>query len=341
MTSGFNPERAVFFMPSGTGPCRFGQYNILHRLILNEIGLPDIPIYAPNQDASLYQDLGIIGKDFTLKAWKGLFAVDLLMKCLHETRPYERSAGESDGLYAEYLGNISKVMNGKNGGPNQFLKQMREDFSNVPKYSGRKPMVGMIGEIFVRQNAFSNEDIIKKVEELGGEVWLAPFEEWIYYINFTAARRAFLQWKRNLLSIEDFKKVLSLIISRSFQKKIDHDFSKQFDGYLKTLKEPTTTELLKKASPYLHHSFEGEAVLSLGKAVDYVALGASGIISAMPFGCMPGTIVSALLKGLRQDTGVPCLSAAYDGAEANCSDLHLEAFMHQVHEYSENKTPYE
>lgn len=73
----------------------------------------------------------------------------------------------------------------------------------------------------------------------------------------------------------------------------------------------------------------------MGKSVDFVKNGASGIISAMPFGCMPGTIVSALLKGLKQDKGIPCLSVAYDGAEATCSDIQLEAFMHQANEYKE------
>ena len=90
---------------------------------------------------------------------------------------------------------------------------------------------------------------------------------------------------------------------------------------------------MKNASPYVHDSFEGEAVLSMGKTIDFVNKGASGIISAIPFGCMPGTIVSALLKGLKQDTGIPCLSVAYDGADANGSDIQLEAFMHQTHEY--------
>ena len=35
MSPEFDPERAVFFMPSGAGPCRFGQYNILQRMVLD------------------------------------------------------------------------------------------------------------------------------------------------------------------------------------------------------------------------------------------------------------------------------------------------------------------
>ena len=34
MEPGFDPDRSAFFMPSGAGPCRFGQYNVFHRLVI-------------------------------------------------------------------------------------------------------------------------------------------------------------------------------------------------------------------------------------------------------------------------------------------------------------------
>ena len=46
----FDPEKSAFFMPSGSGPCRFGQYHRFHRMVLDEIGFKEVPIYAPNQD---------------------------------------------------------------------------------------------------------------------------------------------------------------------------------------------------------------------------------------------------------------------------------------------------
>ncbi len=330
----FNSKKAVFFMPSGAGPCRFGQYNILHRLVLDEIGFPHVPIYSPNQDESFYNELGIVGNDFTKHAWKGIVAIELLMKCLHETRPYEIHKGESDTLYGEYLSKIYMMLQGSNGNLSEILNEIKTSFSKIPKSKGKKPLVGIIGEIFVRHNVFANEDIIKKVEALGGEVWLAPVEEWLYYVNLMAFRKSWIRLRSNLFSKKVTKDMMSTVITRYIQNKIEHEFSKPFKGFLRTLKEPTTVEILKNASPYLDDSFEGEAVLSMGKAIDFVKKGASGIISAMPFGCMPGTIVSALLKGLKQDTGIPCLSIAYDGSEATCSDIQLETFMHQSNEYN-------
>ena len=337
MSGGFDPDRAVFFMPSGAGPCRFGQYNVLHRLVLDEIGLPHVPIYAPNQDESFYSELGMVGKDFSKQAWKGIIAIELLLKCLHETRPYEINQGETDGLYNKYLSEVGKILQNGNGTMPEFLTGVRRSFSEIPKSSEDKPLIGIIGEIFVRHNTFANESIIRKIEALGGRVWLAPVEEWIYYVNLMGLRKSLVRIRNKGLSGKSVKDILSTMITKHVQHKIEDEFSKPFEGFLKTLREPTTKEIIKNALPYLHDSFEGEAILSMGKSVDFVKNGASGIISAMPFGCMPGTIVSALLKGLKQDRGIPCLSVAYDGVEATCSDIQLEAFMHQANEYKGRK----
>lgn len=329
----FDAERSVFFMPSGAGPCRFGQYNVLHRMVLDEIGLYRVPIYAPNQDESFYSELGIVSKDFSTLAWKGIMAIDILNKCLHETRPYEVNRGETDGIYNDYLGKVCKAILSSNGAVPDLFREIRRTFSAIPKDNTPRPLIGIIGEIFVRHNTFANEDIVRKVEELGGEVWLAPIEEWIYYVNLMGLRKSLVRLRNGSLSGSVAMDIFSSAVTRRVQNRIEHEYSHPFEGFLKTLKEPKTSEILKNAAPYLHESFEGEAILSMGKSIDFVRNGASGIISAMPFGCMPGTIVGALLKGLKQNTGIPCLSVAYDGVESTCSGIQLEAFMHQTTEY--------
>ena len=127
--------------------------------------------------------------------------------------------------------------------------------------------------------------------------------------------------------------IINFLLKKFFQKRIEHKFAKHFKGFLKTLKEPETKEILKKASPYIHRSFEGETILSIGKCIDLLEKGASGIINAMPFGCMPGTIVTGILRGVTRDYGIPCISIPYDGTESPTTDIQLEAFMDQTKEY--------
>ncbi|MCL5023807.1 MAG: acyl-CoA dehydratase activase [Nitrospirae bacterium] len=326
LSPGFRPGNSAFFMPSGTGPCRFGQYNVLHRMILDELGYRDVPILSPNQDAHFYKDLGIVGKDFSAHAWRGVIAYELLEKCLHETRPYEKEKGAADVLYLDYLGRLYASLRGADGKTETVLANMRKDFEALARRAERKPVIGIVGEIFVRSHTFSNEDLARKVEALGGEVWRAPVEEWIYYVNLMAVRKALIKKDRSAM--------IEVLLKTFFQKRIEHRFSKYFEGFLRTLREPETKEILKKASPYLHDSFEGEAILSIGKSIDLIRRGASGIINAMPFGCMPGTVVTTLMHGLSRDFEIPCLSMPYDGTESPTLEIQLEAFMNQAAECS-------
>ena len=323
-SSDFRPDESAFFMPSGSGPCRFGQYNVFHRLILDEFGYPDVPIFSPNQDAEFYRDLGIVGKNFTLRSWRGIIAIELLTKCLHETRPYEKEKGSADYLYRGYLEKIYFLLRTNGDKIEDILKAMRRDFENLSIYREKKPLIGIIGEIFVRSNKFSNENLIRKIEALGGEAWLAPVEEWIYYVNFIATQKALLK--------KDWSAIMNTLLKSGFQKKIEHRYSGYFRGFLKTLKEPETKEIVKKASPYLHRSFEGEAILSIGKSIDLIEKGAAGIVNAMPFGCMPGTIVTALMQGIKRDYGIPSINIPFDGTESPTTEIQLEAFMHQAKE---------
>ena len=88
---------------------------------------------------------------------------------------------------------------------------------------------------------------------------------------------------------------------------------------------------MEYSKPYIDPSFDGEAVLSIGKAIDYIKNGLNGIINAIPFTCLPGTVVTAVSKKLCGDYGnIPWLNIAYDGVNDSGSEAKLEAFMYQA-----------
>lgn len=322
----FNHENAAFFMPSGNGPCRFGQYHRFHRFVLDDLGFRHVPIYAPNQDETLYNDLGIMGSQFARLAWQGIVAVDLLMKKLLETRPYEREKGRTDRIYAESLSRICEAIQ-KGTDLKKALRESLRAFDRIEvDEPGTKPLIGIVGEIYVRLNRFSNEDVIRKIEQFGGEAWMAPMTEWILYVNNISKRRS--------LRKKSFSNLLKVLLTDYYQKKDEHHLERIFKGHLRNFGEPKTKAILKKAKPYLDSSFEGEAILSIGKSIDFAKRGASGVVNIMPFTCMPGTIVSALLKRYREENNnIPILNMAYDGQEQTNTLTRLEAFMHQAKDF--------
>ncbi len=270
------------------------------------------------------------GSDFTRLGWQGIVATDVLEKKLRETRPYEKNKGETDRVYQRSIQEVSETIASR-GDLIEIMHKACRAFKAVPvENPGSKPVIGMVGEIYTRANKFSNENVVLEVEALGGEAWMPPIAEWILYTNHTSIWRA--------MRLRKFRNLLELLLTHRVQTKLEHELENTFKGELRNDREPSIRTTLKRAHPYLHPSFEGEAILSLGKAKDYWLKGACGLINIMPFTCMPGTIVNALLKRFREDhQNIPFLNLSYDGQEQTNTRTRLEAFMYQVQQVQDRK----
>ena len=93
------------------------------------------------------------------------------------------------------------------------------------------------------------------------------------------------------------------------------------------------------AKRYIPLDYEGEAILTVGKAMEMAQNGACGIVNAMPFNCMPGTVVSSLSDTISADLGdIPWLNISYEGLRDSGEDTRLEAFADQVSSFSRRRT---
>jgi predicted CoA-substrate-specific enzyme activase len=327
---GFDPDKSAFFMPSGKGPCRFGQYNRYHRQVLDQLGLEKVEILSPMQDESLHNDVRSLDRNFVLMSWRGVFAVDMLQKALWETRPYEKQKGRTDRVYQAALERLTLAIE-KREDLVPVLSKAYEDFMAIGITGRTRPVIGIVGEIYIRSNRFSNENVVRQIEKLGGEAWVAPISEWLLYVNATAKTSARMNGS--------WKALFKAYLTGHVQHKDEKRFLGSFNGTLRSLHEPSIEQTLRAARPYIHHSFEGEAVLSVGKAIDYINRGVSGIVNVMPFTCMPGTIATAVLKRVREDfNNIPLLNIAYEGQGDTQTLTRLEAFMHQAMAYKQPKT---
>jgi len=323
---GFDPKRTAFFMPTASGPCRFGQYSRMHRIILDDLGFTDVPLITPSSKES-YSQLGELSKNFERLAWKGLVATDILEKLARETRPYEVRKGETTKAYWECMKVLEDGIERGEKEVERALLEIRDRFAAIEvDRTERKPVVGVVGEIFLRSNSFSNDQVVEKIEALGGEAWVAPIAEWVFYTNH--------RYLEDMWADKKVRKFLVGYFKDRIQKRDEHRFLNLFSGRLSNIHEPETKKLLAHASPYMHFSFGGEAILSVGKAIDYIYEGLSGIVNVMPFTCMPGTVVSAISRRVRDDfDNIPWINMAYDGSEDASAFTRLEAFMHQVKQY--------
>lgn len=328
----FDPSRSAFFVPTTTGSCRFGQYNVLQREILDQHGLDAVEFLSPSATNS-YQGLGENPTRLRLLIWQGLVAVDLLQKLLHEYRPYELHPGQTDQVYQQCLERIVSAIRA-NGGKKLIaaMQWIAEQFAALPvDRHQRRPIIGMVGEIYLRFNAYTNQEVIRKVEAAGGEVVLASMMEWIYFTNW--------DYKNLTQTFGMYKDFIVTFLTDVYQQRQEHKLLKPVAHLLTYPHESPIARLMNNIRPYYDPALNSEAVLSMGKAIDFARHGISGIINVMPFSCMPGIITAGMAPRLRADLDtIPWLDIVYDSQGGTNITTRMEAFMYQAVQYQRRRT---
>jgi predicted CoA-substrate-specific enzyme activase len=323
-----DPGKVAFFMPAAAGPCRFGQYHQLHRLIVEELGLPEVMILSPSSRDG-YDYMSSLGRDIRQRGLEALVAVDNLRQTLLRVRPYENTPGECDQVYHRYLEKLYLACRSR-GNLREVLGEAACEFGRIPADGERKPLVCVIGEIYIRNNRFANDHLVDKIESLGGEVYLSPVCEWISYTSY--------MYRRESLKLRRFRDFLAGTLQQLLQSRIQRRLSEPLQAFLGDYGDAPTEVLLKLAHPYLPDSVGGEAILTIGKGIEMLKEEACGIINAMPFTCMPGNIVAGLSKRVQENyPEVPWLNIAYEGQEETKEMMRLEAFMYRARQAWESR----
>jgi len=191
----------------------------------------------------------------------------------------------------------------------------------------RKPVIAVVGEVFMRDNPFCSGHLIERLEALGAETIISPFGEWLHYSSYRYWRDSV--WKGDLKGL--FKSKVQQVYQHFVAKKL----SGKVSDYLSMRKELEIDEILKLCSPYIHKDYDGDPPIALGSATGLVEMNISGVANILPFTCMPGTIICAVSNEFKKDHhNIPWLNYAYDGQEDGSIDTRLQAFMHQTKEFS-------
>ena len=129
-----------------------------------------------------------------------------------------------------------------------------------PQHARTRPLIGVVGEIFCRLTPFTNDFLIRKIEEFGGECTLAHIVEWVWYTNLE-------QRKRLHQSGRTFSKaMLAANIKNHIQHKDEHRLYKVFEEDFRGYEEPSVQEIFEYSEPYLPHDGAlGEMTLSVGQ----------------------------------------------------------------------------
>lgn len=315
-------------IPSTPGACRLIGYPKGIRNVLDRLGCEHVPIHPVTKRFKEMQHLYKRYSDIEQLVYHANTCRELLLKKVREIRPYEVNKGETNTVYEALSAELCGLTERK--GPFvPFLKKARDKLRNIPtKGDGSKPVISVVGEIYVRLTPFANNQLEHEIERLGGEALFVPLREELFFRNYYQ-----YHWATMNRSYKDALRWFAIdkgmrFFERRYEKAFNGDFRNRSDSQ-------TVPELQAMAAPYIDTNFWGITVASIGTLVEGIEKEIyDGVISIGPFSCMPTTVVHALSKMVQDSRGrFPYLLFACEGLEQTNITTRLEAFMYQAKEH--------
>ena len=332
-------ERFAFFMPTANGPCRFGVYNLLHKIVLERLGWKDrVRIWSPMDD----DYFAGIPSGFSALIFAGFMTFDLLLEMLYHTRPVETERGAAQRIFDCYqdelialmeqegAGDLSvptallQVASGRLFGCMDVLRRAAREFAAV-RAEKKLPEVLVVGEIYVRCDPFSNDFVIDKLEQRGIRARFAPFNEWLEYTDHLKLKDG-----RGLA----FGDQLTSMVQARMQN-MTYGVVAEILGW-----PPRTSvkDSLTASSTYVRDDLRGEVVLTVGGPVHEWRQGRiDGVVSVGPLECMPNKISEAQFFHVAEQEGLPSLTLGLNGDPVDPEVL--DNFAFEVHERFRNGRP--
>jgi len=291
-------SKIYYFMPGSDGPCRFGNYHILDKLILNNLGLQEKVHILSTSDDELFE-----GMPSSLNAiiYLALICIDNLVACSDFIRPIENKFGEANKLFNYYYSiiidklekincfNISdnkliiEILGGNLFEFTKLFKSIAQDYLRL-KTSREVKTVSLDGALYVRLDPFTNQNIAQKLESLGLRIKHVPFTEWLDFLNTFNDNEHHKNGIKNLFN-DYLRKTIRTIPNSILHKNLG------------VPKFPELETKLKEISPFIGSESVGEAILSIGSSmVLNKKAHIDGIINICPFECLQCKVADSIVK---------------------------------------------
>jgi activator of 2-hydroxyglutaryl-CoA dehydratase/predicted nucleotide-binding protein (sugar kinase/HSP70/actin superfamily) len=341
---GIDPNKdVVVFVAKAKGPCRLGQYCIILRKFIDEMGFVGTPIFDldSNEDYTNVPLPKMAVTKLSSLAYKGILGGDLLFDALLRTRPYEKEQGAAQKVYDRLREELYRLIEER---PSirrlvPFMQKAKQEFEAVLDSSQkRKPIVAMTGEIFIRCHPQSNQESIRLLEKYGLEITLIPVSQWLDYNNKYHIIK-FYREKR-------WTKLLAALLKKRYIKYMLDKLSKPFAEYSKGREYHDPAYLVEAPQRALIYekSIGGESPLSIGEAYLFAEgddKNISGIYHVGPFGCMHETVATSIINPIIQKERskakemnskiIPFMDAVFGDSELPNLEAEVAAFAEKCY----------
>ena len=298
-----NPAETALWITKSKLSCNLTMFPYYMKKLLNDYGegMEHTSVYIG--DVSFYD----FSLNTSINAYLAYMFGGYIRKIACSIRPYEKHIGETDKIVNKALKmSYDTFLNGKPKLP--VLEEIIHEFEGIQTERTDRPKTAIFGDLYVRDNDLFNQDLVKFVEDNGGEVITTPYSEYIKIIVDPHTERSLKE--RNYFDYVKVKFLSSLIplVEEKYKK------------CLKPYKGETIPKSSEKVDEWLDKF--GLNVLHRGESIENILKIYSLIhkypdldlfIQTNPSYCCPSLITEAMTSRIEEITGIPVVSIEYDG----------------------------
>jgi predicted nucleotide-binding protein (sugar kinase/HSP70/actin superfamily) len=302
------------------GQCRASSYLSLIKKGLVSAGYSNIPVVGIATNGVSYNNQpGFEDFDtgkFLKKALIGIMYGDAIAKMYYTTAVREINKGDADRLVEKHIKRFAPVsFNDDIDMLVDFLEDAITDFNNVEVDDKNYPIIGIVGEIFIKYNDYGNRNLVHWLMQQGVEVRVPPlldfFTQELLNIRFDA---------KNNIGKVDSSYFISFLFEHKVNKMINRiDYSmKRFRYYYKDHSIKELAQMGGKIISLVNQY--GEGWLIPAEVSGFMKDGINNIVSLQPFGCIANHVIAKGVEKKLKET-YPKLNMLFLDLDADTSEV--------------------
>ncbi len=301
-------DRILFPNISGViGPCRTGMFTLANQIAIERLGLSGrvgviTSASFKNEPAVVY------GK------WISMVATDILSLLRLYYRPGEKRPGEADRLFMEYADRLADIM--VKFARERGLRNMARNVGVIEDLAARASLafsdmekasrpglrtVYLCGDVFMLTNDFGNDDIARRLNDLGLRVIFQPFADIIEFLMFHRSREVFEAETRPVLNY----------LVRGLMERARNRLVAAVQKHHPWVRWEGQEQIHRACRELLDAAPICEAMGTIGRSLlAWRNWTIDGVVATGPWGCGPSLIAEAQL---RRRPEIPALFIYHDG----------------------------